>query len=188
MIAPNGTRDPEAAAHPPPPHVVIVKAVIERIAAFVESVGLPCRRGTILEATFLPGILLQDGGLVYDADKLLHPGDLLHEAGHLAVMSPERRMRARPAVGKYAAEEMMAIAWSYAAAVHLHLDPTVVFHADGYRGGSASLIAAFSAKTPVGVPMLQWLGMTLDEKAAIAAGVAPYPAMIRWLYDGSRGR
>jgi hypothetical protein len=162
--------------------------VIERITGFLESIGLPCRRGTILDATVLPGILLQDGGLVYDADKLLHPGDLLHEAGHLAVMSPERRMRARPTVGKYAAEEMMAIAWSFAAAVHLHLDPAVVFHEGGYRGGSASLIAAFSAETPVGVPMLQWLGMTLDAKAAAAAGVASYPAMIQWLNDGSRGR
>ena len=123
---PAKTRD-RGAAVDPSSHVVIVKPVIERIAGFLESIGVPCRRGTILEATFLPGIVLQDGGLIYDADKLLHPGDLLHEAGHLAVMSPERRMRARPRSAKYA-DEMMAIAWSYAAAVHLHLDPAVVFH------------------------------------------------------------
>jgi hypothetical protein len=159
--------------------------MIERIAGFLEAIGLPCRRGTILEATVLPGILIKDAGLIYDMEKLLHPGDLLHEAGHLAVMAPERRMRARPNVGKYAAEEMMALAWSYAAAVHLGLDPAVVFHDDGYRGGSASLIAAFGTKSPIGVPMLQWLGMTVDAKRAIATGVAPYPAMTRWLNDGS---
>jgi hypothetical protein len=35
-------------------------------------------------------------------------------------------------------EEMAAIAWSYAACVHLGLEPTVVFHSDGYKGGSES--------------------------------------------------
>ena len=146
----------------------------DRITAFLEAIGVPCRRGTIADATVLPGILIEHGGIVYDEDTLRYPGDLLHEAGHLAVMTPERRLRARPNVGKYAAEEMMAIAWSYAAAVHLGLDPAIVFHEDGYRGGSAALIQAFTLPTPVGVPMLQWLGMTKE-----------YPAMIRWLYDGS---
>lgn len=159
--------------------------MIERIASFLEAIGLPCRCGTILEATFLPGILIKDGGLIYDVDKLLHPGDLLHEAGHLAVMAPDRRMRARPNAGKYAAEEMMALAWSFAAAVHLGLDPTVVFHSDGYRGNSAALITAFGTASPVGVPMLQWLGMTVERKTALATGVAPFPAMTRWLNDGS---
>jgi hypothetical protein len=148
--------------------------VTDRIVGFLQAIGLRCRCGKIGEATVLPGILIESGGLVYDRDTLLYPGDLLHEAGHLAVMSPERRMRARPNVGKYAAEEMMAIAWSHAAAVHLGIDPAIVFHEDGYRGGSASLIAAFAAPSPVGVPMLRWLGMTQD-----------YPAMIRWLNDGS---
>jgi hypothetical protein len=165
-------------------------SVTDRIVRFLEDVGLPCRRGTIPDTTFLPGIVVENGGLVYDPDKLTYPGDLLHEAGHLAVMSPERRMRARPDVGKYAAEEMMAMAWSYAAAIHLDLDPAVVFHEAGYRGGSAGLLHGFAmhergGSAIVGVPTLQWLGMTKDAKAAAAAGVAPYPAMIRWLYDGS---
>jgi hypothetical protein len=159
--------------------------VVEQIVGFFEAIGLSCRRRTLRETTFLPGILIENGCLTYDADRLLHPGDLLHEAGHLAVMSPERRMRARPNVGKYAAEEMMAIAWSHAAAVHLGLEPSVVFHEHGYRGGSTALIAAFATETPLGVPMLQWLGMTMDAKTAAAAGRAPYPAMIRWLNDGS---
>lgn len=147
----------------------------DRIVAFLDGIGLPCRLGTIEDATVLPGILIENGGLVCDVDKLAHPGDLLHEAGHLAVMSPERRMRAKPNVGKYAAEEMMAIAWSYAAAVHLDLDPAIVFHEQGYRGGSASLVAAFTdPRLAPGVPMLRWLGMTTD-----------YPAMMRWLNDGS---
>jgi hypothetical protein len=31
------------------------------------------------------------------------------------------------------------------------------------------------------VPLLQWMGLTLDRKQAEAASVAPYPHMIRWL-------
>jgi hypothetical protein len=122
--------------------------------------------------------------LVFDPARLLHPGDLLHEAGHLAVMTPERRRMAHHSAGKRAAEEMMAIAWSYAAAIHLQLDPAIVFHAAGYRGGSAALIDNFAHGRYIGVPTLQWLGMTADAKRAPDLGVAPYPAMIRWLNDG----
>ena len=57
---------------------------------------------------------------------------------------------------------MMAIAWSYAASVHLQLDPSVVFHADGYRGGSQSLIENFTGGRYIAVPTLQWLGMTAE--------------------------
>ena len=54
---------------------------------------------------------------------------------------------------------MAAIAWSWAALVHLRLDPAVVFHQEGYRGGSQSLIENFSMGRFVGVPMLRWMGM-----------------------------
>jgi hypothetical protein len=76
---------------------------------------------------------------------------------------------------------MMAIAWSYAALRHLQLAPEVVFHPDGYRGGSQSLIENFGQGRYFGVPMLQWLGMTADEKQAEKLGIAPYPHMTNWL-------
>ena len=38
----------------------------------------------------------------------------------------------------------MAIAWSYAAGVHLGLSASLVFHEMGYRGGSQALIDNFS--------------------------------------------
>jgi hypothetical protein len=33
----------------------------------------------------------------------------------------------------------------------------------------------------IGVPALQWLGMTFDRKRAPGAGVPPFPHMVRWL-------
>lgn len=151
------------------------------IVAFLRRIGIEVRAGELAEATFLPGILIDRGGLVVDERRLSFPGDLLHEAGHLAVAAPERRAEMGANAGPDAAEEMMAIAWSYAALVHLGLEPSVVFHPEGYKGGSESLIEAFSSGSPFGVPMLQWLGMTCDGRTAPVRGVPPYPHMLRWL-------
>ena len=151
------------------------------IVSFLVEIGLKVSHGSIMENTFLPGIMLDHGVLIFDEAKLMYPGDLLHEAGHLAVMRPGRRSQVHLDVGKKAAEEMMAIAWSYAAALHLKLEPAVVFHAGGYRGGAQALIDNFTQGRYIGVPMLQWLGMTVDEKRAKDEDVAPYPHMLRWL-------
>lgn len=159
-------------------------SILDQITEFLASIGLEVKPGAIEHDCFLPGITIVRGTLVYDPEKMKHAGDLLHEAGHLAVMSAGRRSKAHVSAGKKASEEMMAIAWSYAAAVHLGLDPAVVFHEDGYRGGSRSLIENFTQGRYFGVPMLQWLGMTLDERRAKEVGVASYPVMTRWLNEG----
>ena len=151
------------------------------IVAFLRGIGFTVRPGRVSEQTFVPGIWIERGALVVDEACLSYPGDLLHEAGHLAVMAPARRPTITGDAGSDAAEEMMAIAWSYAAAVHLRLDPAVVFHAEGYRGGSAALIENFQQGRFFGVPMLQWLDMAYDDARAPEHQVAPYPHMVQWL-------
>ena len=155
--------------------------VTSHIIAFVTEVGFEVRSEQIKEQTVLPGIVIHHGALVVDPQQWIYPGDLLHEAGHLAVMEPERRCKCHIDVGNDAAEEMMAIAWSYAATLHLGLSPTVVFHEKGYRGGSKARIENFTQGRYLAVPMLQWVGMALDAKRAAEIGVAPYPHMLRWL-------
>lgn len=86
-------------------------------------------------------------------------------------------------MGNDPAEEMMAIAWSYAAVLHLGLPPETVFHAEGYRGGSSSLLENFREGRYLAVPMLQWLGLAHDEKQAQQLGASPYPHMLRWLRE-----
>lgn len=151
------------------------------IVGFLRSIGLLVHQGEVSERSFLPGIRIDQGALVVDESRLRFPGDLLHEAGHLAVAAPERRASIVGDAGPDAAEEMMAIAWSYAAAVHLQLDPAIVFHEEGYRGEASALIENFQEGRTFGVPMLQWLGMTYDSTHAASHRVAPYPHMIHWL-------
>lgn len=153
-----------------------------RIAAFLTGIGLTVRRAEIVDPTVLPGILVEHGALLFDPARLRFPCDLLHEAGHLAVVPPERRAAMHHNVGADPAEEMMAIAWSYAAAVHLGIDPALLFHHE-YKGDGPSILAAFTQYGGFGVPMLQWVGMTRDAARARAEGGEPYPRMRRWLRE-----
>jgi hypothetical protein len=154
-----------------------------KIVNFLIEIGLDVETAAINEETFVPGILIDHGTIVIDEDKLKYPGDLLHEAGHLAVLPSDKRRLIQKDAGKKAAEEMMAIAWSYAALVHIGLEPEVVFHPDGYRGSSESLIETFTQGRTFGQPTLQWLGMTAEKKLAQEMGIEPYPHMIKWLRE-----
>ena len=157
--------------------------VVRQIADFLLGIGLPIRAAPLSVSTFLPGILIDHGTLVVDEAQLQYPGDLLHEAGHLAVAAPSRRQLFYNNVGDDAGEEIAAIAWSYAAAIASGLDPAVVFHADGYRGGGAAILDNFSQGYYIGVPLLQWIGLAAEPRQATALGVPPYPHMRKWVRD-----
>jgi hypothetical protein len=131
----------------------------------------------------LPGITIDHGVLVVDESRLQNPGDLLHEAGHLAVTPSGARSDVMGSAGNSGGYEMAAIAWSYAAVRDLEMDPSVVFHDNGYRGGSDNLIENFAAGRYFGVPMLQWLGLSAEPAKATELGIQPYPHMINWIVD-----
>lgn len=131
--------------------------------------------------TVLPGITVERGTVVVDTGRAHHPGDVLHEAGHLAVLPAAERAAVGGRIAATPAEEMSAIAWSYAAAVHLALPPEVVFHEDGYRGGSPWLLETFAAGHHLALPMLEWLGLAAGPARAVELGVAPYPHMLAWV-------
>jgi hypothetical protein len=150
------------------------------IIDWLQHIGLTVRFASLPADTFVPGVTLEPGGLIVDADRLLYPGDLLHEAGHLATMLPEQRATTTANAGSDMGDEIAAQTWSYAAAVHLGIAPEVVFHSTGYKGAANTLIQTYRDGN-AGVPLLQWMGLTLDPKRAAAVSIAPYPHMIRWL-------
>jgi len=176
----SGRREPR---HSMPASGTIEDPLVAKIWGFLVNIGLEIKFASIPESTFLPGIRAQMGILTIDEARLLYPGDLLHEAGHLAMLPPGWRARCRWKVddGGGGSLEMGAIAWSYAAALHLGLPPEIVFHEAGYRGGSPALLDNFAAGRYVGVPLLEWAGLAATGKRAEALGIKPYPAMLRWL-------
>src|SRR5277367_4629082 len=93
----------------------------ERLAAFVRGVGIDVRAAALPDKTFLPGLDIRDGAILIDEVRLAYPGDILHEAGHLAVTDPAERDA--PTLSPTDGDELTAIAWSYAALRHLELDP-----------------------------------------------------------------
>jgi hypothetical protein len=150
------------------------------ILDWLRQIGLSVRLAPLGAETFLPGVTLEPGGLIVDPEHLLYPGDLLHEAGHLAVMLPAQRASAGSNAGSDMGDEIAAQTWSYAAAVHLGLPPEMVFHPAGYKGAAETLIQVYRDGN-AGVPLLQWMGLTLDPARAAVTSIPPYPHMIRWL-------
>ena len=154
--------------------------VAETIANFLERIGIRVVLERLGEATFLPAIAIRDGALVVDPERLEWPGDMLHEAGHIAVTDPALRPTLCQ-VPDDPGEEMAAIAWSYAASVELGLDPAIVFHEGGYRGGARNLIENFTNGRDVGVPLLHAWDMSGPRPHRLGTGTEPYPHMLRWL-------
>ena len=160
---------------------------LNKCIEFLQQIGIIVREERLAVDSFLPGLSIQEGCIIIDRESLKYPGDILHEAGHIAVVpAAERVGLTATLIEKRAsreAEEMMAIAWSYAACIHIGLDPYFVFHDDGYKDGGGYIADNFKEKKYFGLPMLQWIGLTADEKTAGILQIEPYPHMLKWLRD-----
>ncbi len=160
-------------------------AQLTQILAFLADIGIAVIPRTLGEATFLPGLALGPACIYMDAAQLRYPGDLLHEAGHLAVTPAAQRH----AVGSPAlelpwptdGEEIGAVLWSYAAALHIGLPLEVVFHPHGYKNDAQWLIETFQAKNYIGLPFLEWAGLGFGPEQAAKQGMPVFPQMAKWL-------
>jgi hypothetical protein len=166
------------------------ETVTEKMVDFINSIGIPCKPKQLGDDTFLPGIQITSGCIFYDPEKMKYPGDLLHEAGHLAMLLPEDRA----ATGtpdkingdlEAGGAEMGAIIWSWAAVKHIGLEPNVVFHEHGYRGGADNLINNFNEGQYFGHELLQWMGMTTAVVRGDDTAEFMFPKMKNWLRQKS---
>jgi hypothetical protein len=159
--------------------------VTQTILNFLISIGITVREGPVAIDSFLPGLSISDGSLVFDRAALRWPGDLLHEAGHIATAPSSIRASLNDSLEEsdpvpYAGE-VEATAWAYAAIIHLGLPPSVLFHPEGYAGKSSALIATYTFGVYPGCFGLAQAGMTLVGADASLAATPPYPHMIQWL-------
>jgi len=151
-----------------------------RILPFLEEIGIDVDWIGDAKEQLLDGLAIVEGRILIDPDTPVWPGDLLHEAGHIAVVDAA----VRPTLGPLeadATDEMAAIAWSYAASLPCELPMRHLFHNGGYRGDSAKLRASFATGHYIGAPMLGLYGMTADLRTALAEGLPAFPALSRWL-------
>ncbi|WP_205509373.1 hypothetical protein [Longitalea arenae] len=159
--------------------------LLEKCVAFLNDIGIETTFRKIGNKSFLPGLLINKGTIIIDLDALEHPGDILHEAGHIAVVPAIDRsgLSERNIINRSnrETEEIMAIAWSYAACIHLLIDPFFVFHEQGYRGGRDYITDSCRDKNYIGLSMLERIGLTVNEKNARRLKVLSYPHMIKWL-------
>ena len=151
---------------------------ITNIINFLEEIGIKVIEKELPQDTFLPGITISQNGIEIDFDKLLYPGDILHEAGHIAVTSSNERILigtdAMPKEWPTQGDEIATMLWSYAALKYLDLPIEFVFHPNGYKNQSNWLIENFSNANYIGLPLLEWMGLTNKDI---------FPQMTQWLRD-----
>lgn len=176
---------------------------LDCISRFLAKLGFSVQRRCLTSRpTFIPGIYVEGMTLLVDTDMLLSPGDILHDAGHVAItpsifrphmiggdfsaaLTPHasRYCDTHPFIDDNGTEDPIyrallqvgeheAQAWSYAAVVASGIPPESVFHADGYEGRSEEIMLRMSIRRHFGINGLQAAKMTT---------VATFPAMIRWL-------
>lgn len=146
------------------------------IIDFLTSIDINVIEKELTNNTFLHGLSLLGNSILMDSNKLKYPGDLLHEAGHIATTEEHKRQligtskmdTTWPTDG----DEIATIIWSFAACRYLKLDLEVVFHPNGYKNDANWLITQFSNKNYIGLPLLEWMNLCKKED---------FPEMIKWL-------
>lgn len=168
---------------------------VERTLRFLADIGLETK-SVAGAAGFLDGVTFDRGILLYDPDRTTS-SDLLHEAGHLAVIPG----RFRPLAGDDLDEtfaimgaaldglaidspEMRAIlqageaeatAWSYAAGRAIDLKGRHIIADEDFSGDGAEIRAMLSYGAHFGVHGLVHGGMCASKR--------DYPRLLRWLQD-----
>lgn len=66
-------------------------SLVMKLVTFVRSIGIEVQACPINWKTRFPGLEIRSGAVLVDEKQLIHPGNILHEAGHIAVHNPARR-------------------------------------------------------------------------------------------------
>ncbi|MBU2767240.1 hypothetical protein HAP94_13925 [Acidithiobacillus ferrivorans] len=149
---------------------------------------------------FLPHVCIDQGTIQATREVLL--GDLLHEAGHLAVMPARfrplmsgnlyRSLREISAqledaapdnpdlLGFINADDQAATAWSWAVGIHLGMDPLCIIESAAFGGEGDDIRLLLSVNQHYGIHALQASEFCAVRKIS-AAGRPVFPHLAFWL-------
>lgn len=157
----------------------------QRMVDFVTSIGISVKQTILEDGLPIPGISVQNGEMLIDEERLSYPGDILYQAGRIAILPMEERNeyvgKDHPEYMTEATQGMMAMCWAWAALTHLQIAPEVVFHNGGYKGQSMQIIHGYQSGSYMGLPMLQLYEMAYEQHQAYAKGLNPFPYMYKWV-------
>jgi len=175
----------------------------ELVANWLRSIGLKVAFSPDPLEGFLPNVLISDGGLVYDAS--CHVSDLLHDAGHLAIIPacvrgmiqgqnvdewipaiverfpfPDRHPDHPFSRALLNADDCAVTAWAWAAGRHLGLSDVEILH-HGYQDDVESVRAMLTANAYCGIHSLAHAGFCATS--ARHPTLPKYPQLRMWLQD-----
>jgi len=154
------------------------------ILNFLKKINIPVLEKKLDHNCILPGLDIVSNTILLDRKLLKHPGDLLHEAGHLAVTPEEQRKwigtKKMDVSWPTDGDEIAAILWSYAALHYLKIPAKTVFHEAGYKNQSNWLIEQFENKNYMGLPLLEWMGLC-NGISETNNNTSKFPVLKKWL-------
>jgi len=181
-----------------------------RAIEFVRSIGIPVSTTDSEEvaSAFVPYCRVKGGGLMVNPEKVF-PGDIIHEAGHIAVIPSRFRPSASGTFGKSLREmkdymdananaigrfpedptlrgimqsgEAEATAWQYAAAQHIGLPDEWLFPPGSFEGNGEENLMRLKANSYMGINGLQAAGWTKVREIS-RLELPTFPKLAFWLY------
>lgn len=169
---------------------------IQQAIIFLKGIGFNTERGEVTANSFVPNITIKNGEIVYNEEALV--GDMLHEAGHLAILPAKYRSICQANVGRSVAEiwkhadaagelevdspmyraliqasDPEATAWAWAAGKEIGIAEEEIIPDFQYQGTGEEIRSMLSARCYLGINGLRAAGM-LDS-------VKTFPKLTRWV-------
>lgn len=180
-----------------------------KTAAFLNAIGLPTTLVDTLEQEgFLPGVWIHHGTLHFTTKAQV--GDLLHDAGHLAVIPSSFRSMMHgnlynslrqilsstsaldpedpTAIAVMQADDLSATAWGWACGIHLGIDPKLVIPAESYGNSGDEIRGMLTHNRYLGIHGLQRSGFCsarapFTDGSSTTSETRPiFPKLAFWLH------
>lgn len=172
---------------------------------FVLGIGIPVKVSDRTNAldTFLPHIRIEYGELVVSPRRAF-PGDILHEAGHIALLPRRLRIYAlddlqqalqmgseilrQPDCSAYtqaairlSASDAAVTAWQFAAHKKIGLPKALLFPLQSYGGQENLIYVSLDHNNYVGINELTKAGLTMHSEQ-MNLGAPVFPQLKSWLF------